>query len=87
MLTRFSNEDNQFHGELTPLQPKATPKQVILVASNPSDSANLNGTGTLLPVLMYGGVAVAVIIAITYFSKSQLKSVNELMKTVRKKAK
>ena len=90
MFTLFSNEDNQFHSELTALQPKAPPKQVALVASNasnPSDPPTLSSTGSLVPVLMYGGVAVAVIIAIAYFSRIQLKSINELIKTVKKKTK
>ncbi|NET59825.1 MAG: hypothetical protein F6K47_27860 [Symploca sp. SIO2E6] len=90
MLTLFSNEDNQFHGELTTLLLKASSKQVVLVASNttnPSGSPTLSDTGILIPVLMYGGVAVAVIIAITYYSQMQLKSINELIKTVKKQNK
>ncbi|NER25453.1 MAG: hypothetical protein F6J96_33125 [Symploca sp. SIO1C2] len=87
---RFSNQDNQFQGELTALQPEALPKPVIVVASNTSNPANPSipfNTGGLVPVLMYGGVAVAVIIAIAYFSQVQLKSINKLMKTVKKKNK
>ncbi|NEQ69581.1 MAG: hypothetical protein F6K21_29640 [Symploca sp. SIO2D2] len=90
MFTLFSNQDNQFQGELTALQPEALPKPVIVVASNASNPANPTtpfNTGGLVPVLMYGGVAVAVIIAIAYFSQVQLKSINELMKTVKKKSK
>ncbi|NEQ68753.1 MAG: hypothetical protein F6K21_25280 [Symploca sp. SIO2D2] len=91
MFTLFSNQDNQFQGELTALQPEALPKTVIVVASNASNPANqtipFNTGGLVVPVLMYGGVAVAVIIAIAYFSQVQLKSINELMKTVKKKSK
>ncbi|NES18954.1 MAG: hypothetical protein F6K41_08505 [Symploca sp. SIO3E6] len=66
------------------------PKPVVVVASNdpnPADPTTPFGTGGLLPVLMYGGVAVAVIIAIAYFSQIQLKSINKLMRTVKKKTK
>jgi len=86
MFTLFSSQDNHFHSELTTLQPK----QIVLIAanaSNPSDSSTLNGTGNLEPVLMYGGVSVAVIIAIAYFSQMQLYSINQLIKTVKKKTK
>ncbi|NES24254.1 MAG: hypothetical protein F6K41_36415 [Symploca sp. SIO3E6] len=87
MFTLFSNQDNQLHRELTTLQPKTPPKQIILIASNaanPSDSPTPNSTENLEPMLMYGGVAVAVIIAIAYFSQIQLKSINKLIKTVKK---
>jgi len=90
MFTLFSNQDNPFQSKLTALQPEALPKPVIVVASNASNPANPTipfNTEGLVPVLMYGGVAVAVIIAIAYFSQVQLKSINELMKTVKKKSK
>jgi hypothetical protein len=40
-----------------------------------------------MPLLMYGGVAVAVIIAMAYFSQTLLNSITQLTKTLNKKRK
>ncbi|MEH2286995.1 hypothetical protein [Nostoc sp.] len=40
-----------------------------------------------IPILMYGGIAVPVIILISYFSQIQLKLIIELIKTLNKKTK
>ncbi len=62
-------------------------KQVILVSTAPTDSATPPETGGFMPLLMYGGVAVAVIFAMAYFSQTLLNSITELTKTLNKKRK
>ena len=62
-------------------------KQVILLSTAPTDSATPPETGGFMPLLMYGGVAVAVIIAMAYFSQTLLNSITELTKTLNKKRK
>jgi len=62
-------------------------EQSILISSIPSDSPKSPESGGLIAILTYGGVAVAVIIAMAYFSQIQLKSITELLKTVSKKTK
>jgi len=62
-------------------------KQVILVSTAPTDSATSPETGGFMPLLMYGGIAVAVIIAMAYFSQTLLNSITELTKTLNKKRK
>ena len=62
-------------------------KQVILVSTASTDSATRPETGGFMPLLMYGGVAVAVIIAMAYFSQTLLNSITELTKTLNKKRK
>ena len=64
-----------------------TTNQVILVSTAPTDSATPPETGGFMPLLMYGGVAVAVIIAMAYFSQTLLNSITELTKTLNKKRK
>jgi hypothetical protein len=61
--------------------------QVILVSTAPTDSATPPETGGFMPLLMYGGVAVAVIIAMAFFSETLLNSITELTKTLNKKRK
>ncbi len=62
-------------------------KQVILVSTAATDSATPPETGGFMPLLMYGGVAVAVIIVMAYFSQTLLNSITELTKTLNKKRK
>ena len=64
-----------------------TTNQVILVSTAPTDSATPPETGGFMPLLMYGGVAVAVILAMAYFSQTLLNSITELTKTLNKKRK
>ena len=61
--------------------------QVILVSTAPTDAATPPETGGFMPLLMYGGVAVAVIFAMAYFSRTLLNSITELTKTLNKKRK
>ncbi|MEG3847917.1 hypothetical protein QT971_10735 [Microcoleus sp. herbarium19] len=61
--------------------------QVILVSTATTDSATAPETGGFMPLLMYGGVAVAVIIAMAYFSQTLLNSITQLTKTLNKKQK
>ncbi|NES20200.1 MAG: hypothetical protein F6K41_15030 [Symploca sp. SIO3E6] len=49
--------------------------------------ADPNSGGSIVSLLMYGGVAVAVIMAMAYFSKVQLRSITELVKGLNKKFK
>jgi len=64
-----------------------TTNQVILVSKAPTNSATPPETGGLMPLLMYGGVAVAVIFAMAYFSQNLLNSITQLIKTLNKKRK
>ncbi|MBD1908330.1 hypothetical protein NDI37_07405 [Funiculus sociatus GB2-A5] len=66
---------------------KVEQEQSILMSSNPTDSSKSPESGGLNAILTYGGVPVAVIIAMAYFSQIQLKSITELLKTVNKKTK
>lgn len=66
---------------------KVEQEQSILMSSNLTDSPKPPESEGLIPILTYGGVAVAVIIAMAYFSQIQLKSITELLKTVNKKTK
>ncbi|MEW6498504.1 MAG: hypothetical protein AB1589_39300 [Cyanobacteriota bacterium] len=63
------------------------PMQVITVPTTPTDSSAPPATGGLTPLLMYGGVAVAIIIAMAYYSQTLLKSIADLVKALNKKTK
>ncbi len=58
-------------------------KQVILVATNPTEPA-AQPEGGLNPLLVYGGVSVAVIFALAYFSQTLLDAIAKLIKTSKK---
>ena len=57
--------------------------QIILITPNPTNTPP-GGDGLIPKPLVDGGVAVAVIIAITYFTQKLLKSVVEVMKVNKK---
>jgi len=59
-------------------------EQVILVTANPPEPPLPPESGNISSLMVYGGVAVAVILAMAYFSQTQLKSIAELLKTVNK---
>jgi hypothetical protein len=61
-------------------------EQVIPVSANPNQPPASVGGG-FNPILIYGGVAVAVIIAMAYFSQIQLESITKLFKAMSKKTK
>jgi len=68
--------------------------QIILVSystndlsTNTSNLVDPSSNSGLISLLMYGGVAVAVIVAMAYFSQVQLKSITELVKGLNKKVK
>jgi hypothetical protein len=68
--------------------------QIILVSYStgelPTSTSNIadpSSGGGLLSLVMYGGVAVAVIVAMAYFSQVQLKSITELVKGLNNKVK
>ena len=59
---------------------------VILTSANPTQPpASL--PEDLIPIMSYGGVAIAVIIAMAYFSQIQLESIAKLFKDMNKKHK
>ncbi|MEA5549459.1 hypothetical protein VB713_00435 [Anabaena cylindrica UHCC 0172] len=62
-------------------------KTGILMASAANQSPQPLEIGGFVPLLMYGGVAVAVILAMSYFSQIQLQAIANLFKTVNKKQK
>ncbi len=59
-------------------------EQVILVTVTSPDPPLPPESGNISSLMVYGGVAVAVILAMAYFSQTQLKSIAELLKTVNK---
>ncbi|MEQ9667756.1 hypothetical protein [Coleofasciculus sp. G2-EDA-02] len=59
-------------------------EQVILVTATPPEPPLPPESGNISSLMVYGGIAVAVILAMAYFSQSQLKSIAELLKTVNK---
>lgn len=59
--------------------------QGMIVSSNATDAPTPMPPAASIPILMYGGIAVAVIAAMTYFSQIQLKLITELIKTLSKK--
>jgi len=61
-------------------------EQVIPVSANPTQPPASVG-GDLNPILSYGGVAVAVIIVMAYFSQILLESITKLFKATNKKNK
>lgn len=68
--------------------PNQTEKQqIISIPANPTEPPLPATAGSLMPLLIHGGVAVAVIFAMAYFSQIQIKSITELLKYVNKKTK
>jgi hypothetical protein len=66
---------------------RAEEQQIIAVPANPTEPPLPPTTGSLIPLLMYGGVAVAVIVAMAHFAQIQLKSITELLQVLNKKTK
>ncbi|WP_334906613.1 hypothetical protein [Nostoc sp.] len=64
---------------------KVEKQQEMLVSSNLSDPPTPVPPAVSIPILMYGGIAVAVIISMSYFSQIQLKLITKLIKTLNKK--
>lgn len=60
--------------------------QVIPASSNPTQPP-LPPVGGLIPMLIYGGVAVAVIVAMTWYSQALLEKIDRLVKTLTRKTK
>ncbi|MEQ8755099.1 MAG: hypothetical protein RID09_16505 [Coleofasciculus sp. G1-WW12-02] len=59
-------------------------EQVILVTATSPEPPLPPESGNISSLMVYGGIAVAVILAMAYFSQIQLKSIAELLKTVNK---
>jgi hypothetical protein len=65
-------------------------QQVILVSLDSTANSGLSQnfqSGSFVPMLMYGGVAVAVILAMAYFSQIQLKGLADVLRILAKKIK
>jgi hypothetical protein len=65
-------------------------QQVILVSLDSTNDSALSQdfqSGSFVPMLMYGGVAVAVILAMAYFSQIQLKGLVGLLRILANKIK
>lgn len=65
-------------------------QQAILVSSDSTGNSALSQDfqpGSSVPMLMYGGVAVAVILAMAYFSQLQLKGLADVLRILAKKIK
>jgi hypothetical protein len=63
-----------------------TPEKVDnrLIAANSTNTPIQPNAGEIIPVLTYGGVSVAVIIAMTWFVKILLASISELLEAMSK---
>jgi|694.fasta_scaffold127571_4 hypothetical protein len=63
-----------------------TPQKVDnrLIAANSTNTPIQPNAGEIIPVLTYGGVSVAVIIAMTWFVKILLASISELLEAISK---
>ncbi|KHG40699.1 MULTISPECIES: hypothetical protein [Aphanizomenonaceae] len=63
-----------------------TPQKVDnrLIAANSTNTPIQPNAGEIIPVLTYGGVSVAVIIAMTWFVKILLASISELLEAMSK---
>ena len=63
-----------------------TPEKVDnrLIAANSTNTPIQPNAGEIIPVLTYGGVSVAVIIAMTWFVKILLASISELLEAISK---
>ncbi|WP_413171103.1 hypothetical protein [Anabaena azotica] len=55
-----------------------------LIAANSTNTSIQSNAGELIPILTYGGVSVAVIIAMTWFVKILLASISELLQAIPK---
>lgn len=69
---------------------QAQAQQVILASLDSTGNSALPQdfqSGSFVPMLMYGGVAVAVILAMAYFSQIQLKVLVEILGVLTKKIK
>ncbi|MBO1046396.1 MAG: hypothetical protein HEQ10_00930 [Dolichospermum sp. DEX182a] len=55
-----------------------------LIAANSTNTPIQPNAGEIIPVLTYGGVSVAVIIAMTWFVKILLASISELLEAMPK---
>jgi hypothetical protein len=55
-----------------------------LIAANSTNTPIQPNAGEIIPVLTYGGVSVAVIIAMTWFVKILLASISELLEAISK---
>jgi hypothetical protein len=61
-------------------------KQVIVVEANPDGAQPAPLVNNSVPsLLVHGGISVAVIIAIAYFSQVQLNAIAKLFRTISKK--
>ncbi|WP_339377523.1 hypothetical protein [Calothrix sp. NIES-2100] len=79
----FQNLDYNFANQK--IVNKLEKHQGMIVSSNPTDAPAPMPPAASIPIFMYGGIAVAVIISMTYFSQIQLKLITELIKTLNKK--
>ena len=59
-------------------------KEIIVVEANPDGAQPAPLAGDVPPQLVDGGISVAVIIAITYFSKVQLNAIAKLLTRISK---
>ncbi|BAY12741.1 hypothetical protein [Calothrix sp. NIES-2098] len=63
---------------------QAHENQNIPIIAHPTQGTTLPGALDLLPILSYGGVSVAVILAMNWFVQTHLKSITELVKVINK---
>ncbi|NER45724.1 MAG: hypothetical protein F6J92_03355 [Symploca sp. SIO1A3] len=66
------------------IKPQSSAEANITVPANTSNPAVIPTKGELTPLLIYGGVAVAMVIALTRYSKTLIESVAKLVKIVKK---
>ncbi|MBD2208588.1 hypothetical protein H6G27_01725 [Nostoc linckia FACHB-104] len=79
--------NKQPHNLLSPSvirQAQAQANQNLPVIAQPTQGSTPLGALDLVPILSYGGVSVAVIIAMNWFTQTHLKSITELVKVIHK---
>ncbi|GGA41559.1 hypothetical protein CYANOKiyG1_60000 [Okeania sp. KiyG1] len=59
--------------------------QIIIASSNTNSLPILRSADSLIPLIFNGGIAILIIIAMSYFTKVQLKSITDLLKKLNEK--
>lgn len=79
----FQKWEYDFYSQNTVV--KVEKQQGLLVSSNLTNPPTPLPPAVSIPILMYGGIAVALILSMSYFSQIQLKLITELIKTLNRK--
>lgn len=64
--------------------PNSNTKQIILVSPTAAENPVTSDVGGFVPLIVNGGIAVVVIVALAYFSQTQLKAIAHLFTNMNK---